>query len=329
MSMSGDFIPPDADFNSGPNYPSAFGITFTPMVSGIGLAVLGIAGAAFAWMTFVEPLRLETEDLQTKVTEKQKQLDDQKNIEKQLKEAKVALTKVQQQRQQVYSLFAQKKNMETILFDLNQLIDKSNVGLRGLKEAKLLNPQCPSWVREQFTSYGSGQQYEKQIGPLIAEARLRKFTPDVAPAGTAPATATTVPDLLTDGSFGPELNNKLKRQTISVEVEGNFSHAQSIIRRIELLQPLLILRNMEVKYGGEQISKTEPTALYDYDPKNPDIPVLVKGCQPDTVVTTSFKMDALIPLTEAEQKLIVPVPTISPGATPGASPSPSPSPAAK
>ena len=140
-----------------------------------------------------------------------------------------------------------------------------------------------------------------------------------------PATATTVPGVLTDGSLGVALNNKLKRQTFNVEIEGNFNHAQSIIRRIELLQPLLILRNMDVKYGGEQISKTEPTVLYEFDPKNPEIPLVLKtSCQPDTVVTTSFKMDALLPLTAEEQKLIVPTPTVSPGATPGASPSPSP-----
>lgn len=322
MSMSGDYNPPDGDFDSGPNYPSAFGITFTPMVSGIGLGLLGLAVAAFAWTQFVEPLRVETDELQAKVTEKQKQLDDQKNIEKQLKDAKVKLTQVEQQRQQVYSLFAQKKNMDTVLLDLNQLIDKNNVGLRSAKEAKLST--CPSWIKEQFTSIATGQQYEEQIGPLIAEAKLRKFTPEVIPAAATPATATTVPGVLTDGSLGVALNNKLKRQTFNVEIEGNFNHAQSIIRRIELLQPLLILRNMDVKYGGEQISKTEPTVLYEFDPKNPEVPVALKTCQPDTVVTTSFKMDALLPLTAEEQKLIVPTPTVSPGATPGASPSPSP-----
>ena len=323
MSMSGDYNPPDGDFDSGPNYPSAFGITFTPMVSGIGLGLLGLAAAAFAWTQLVEPLRVETEDLQAKVTEKQKQLDDQKNIERQLKDAKVKLTQVEQQRQQVYSLFAQKKNMDTVLLDLNQLIDKNNVGLRSAKEAKLTT--CPSWIKEQFTSLSTGQQYEEQIGPLIAEAKLRKFTPEVlaAAAGT-PAAATTVPGVLTDSSLGPALNNKLKRQTFNVEIEGNFNHAQSIIRRIELLQPLLILRNMDIKYGGEQISKTDPTVLYEFDPKNPELPVALKTCQPDTVVTTSFKMDALLPLTPEEQKQIVPVPTVSPGATPEASPSPSP-----
>jgi type IV pilus assembly protein PilO len=322
MSMSGDYNPPGGDFDSGPNYPSAFGITFTPMVSGIGLGLLGLAAAAFAWTQLVEPLRVETEDLRAKVTEKQKQLDDQKNIEKQLREAKVKLTQVEQQRQQVYSLFAQKKNMDTVLLDLNQLIDKNNVGLRSAKEAKLAT--CPSWIKEQFTSIATGQQYEEQIGPLIAEAKLRKFTPEVSPAAATPATATTVPGVLTDGSLGAELNNKLKRQTFNVEIEGNFNQAQSIIRRIELLQPLLILRNVDVKYGGEQISKTEPTVLYEFDPKNPEIPLVLKTCQPDTVVTTSFKMDALLPLTAEEQKLIVPTPTVSPGATPGASPSPSP-----
>ena len=247
----------------------------------------------------------------------------QKNIEKQLKDAKVKLTQVEQQRQQVYSLFAQKKNMDTVLLDLNQLIDKNNVGLRNAKEAKLAS--CPAWVKEQFTSYSTGQQYEEQIGPLVAEAKLRKFQPDTGTPGAAPVAA-AVPGLVTDGSLGPELNNKLKRQTINVEIEGNFNHAQSIIRRIELLQPLLILRNMEVKYGGEQVTKQEPSVIYEPDPKNPELPRVVKNCQPDTVVTTSFKMDALIPLTPEEQKLVVPTP--SPGATPGASPSPSPSPAA-
>ncbi len=324
MSMSGDYNPPDGDFDSGPNYPSAFGITFTPMVSGIGLGLLGLAAAVFAWTQFVEPLRVETEELQAKVTATQKKLDDQKNIEKQLKDAKIKLTQVEQQRQQVYSLFAQKKNMDTVLLDLNQLIEKNNVGLIRAKEAKAKT--CPSWIQAQFASIATGQQYEEQIGPLIAEAKLRKFTPEVvvAAAATPGVAATTVPGVLTDGSLGVALNNKLKRQTFNVEIEGNFNHAQSIIRRIELLQPLLILRNMDVKYGGEQISRTEPTVLYEYDPKNPETPLPLKTCQPDTVVTTSFKMDALLPLTAEEQKLIVPTPTVSPGAAPGASPSPSP-----
>lgn len=320
MSMSGDFMP-GGDYESTPNYPSAFGITFTPMVSGIGLGLLGLAAAVFAWLNFVDPLRVETETLQTSVDAKEKQLADQKNIEKQLKETKVKLTQVEQQRQQVYSLFAQKKNMDTVLYDLNQLIEKNNVGLRAAKEAKLAG--CPLWVKEQFTSLSSAQAYEESIGPLVAQAQLRKFSPDKGPGGAPAANAaTTVPGLITDGSLGPELNNKLRRETINVVLEGNFNHAQSIIRRIELLQPLLILRNMEVKYGGQQVSKQEPSLLYQSDTKNPEIPVLVPNCQPDVVVTTSFKMDALIPLTPEEQKLVPATPTAK--ASPGASPSPSP-----
>ena len=321
MSMSGDYTPPDGDFDSGPNYPSAFGITFTPMVSGIGLGLLGLAAAAFAWTQLVEPLRVETEELQAKVTEKQKQLDDQKNIEKQLKDSKIKLAQVERQRQQVYSLFANKKDMNTILLDVNQVVSSSNTSIRQDKLARLA--ACPAWVREQFSSYASAQQFEEQAGPLVAEAKLRKFLPDPG-TPVAAATATTVKGLVTDGSLGPELNSKLRRETISVEIEGNFSHAQAVIRRIERLQPLLILRNMDIKYGGEQVSRSEHTGFYQPDSKNPEFSVLVPNCQPDTVLTTSFKMDALIPLTAEEQKLIVPTPTASPGATPGASPSPSP-----
>ena len=310
MSMSGDFIPPDSDFNNGPNYPSAFGITFTPMVSGICLGVLGIGLAAFGWMTFVEPLRLETETLDAKVKQKETQLGDSQKIEADLKKAKVRLAEVQQQRQQVLSLFAQQKNMDTLLLDLNQLIKRNNNGILDGKRAKLAS--CPDWVKEQFTTIPDGQRFEESIGPLVADAKLRSYKPAVSAA----ATATTVPNVVTDSSLGVELNNKLKRDTVDVAFEGNFNQTQQIFRTIERLQPLLVLRDMNIAVGRQGGSPI----LYEINSNSP-IPEALRNCQPDTVLKTSFKMDALIPVSPEEAKLLIPSPTASP--SPGASPSPS------
>ena len=312
MSMSGDFIPPDADFNNEPNYPSAFGITFTPIISGICLGVLGIGLSAFGWMNFVEPLRLETEVLDAKVKEKEAQLGDSQKIEADLKKAKVRLAEVQQQRQKVLSLFAQQKNMDTLLLDLNQLIKRNNSGILDAKRAKLAS--CPDWVKEQFTTISDGQRFEEAIGPLVADAKLTSYKPVVS-AAAATAIA-TVPNLVTDGSLGAELNNKLKRDTVDVAFEGNFNQTQQIFRTIERLQPLLLLRDMNITVGRQGGSPI----LYEINSNSP-IPEALRNCQPDTVLKTSFKMDALIPVSPEEAKLLVPVPTASP--SPGASPSPS------
>ncbi|MCY7407569.1 MAG: hypothetical protein LH631_09375 [Alkalinema sp. CAN_BIN05] len=312
MSMSGDFIPPDADFDNGPNYPSVFGITFTPIISGICLGVLGVGLAAFGWMTFVEPLRLETEALDAKVKQKETQLGNSQKIEGDLKKAKVRLVEVEQQRKQVLSLFAQQKNMDTLLLDLNQLIKRNNSGIMDAKRAKLAS--CPDWVKEQFTTIPDGQRFEEAIGPLIADAKLRSYKPLTAVA--AAGTATTVPNVVTDGSLGLELNNKLKRDTVDVSFEGNFNQTQQIFRTIERLQPLLLLRDMNIgveRQGGAPI-------LYEINSNSP-VPEALRNCQPDTVLKTSFKMDALIPVSPEEAKLLVPIPTVSP--SPGASPSPS------
>ena len=313
MSMSGDFIPPDSDFNDGPNYPSAFGITFTPIISGICLGVLGVALAAFGWMTFVEPLRLETEALDAKVKQKEAQLGDSQKIEADLKKAKVRLAEVERQRQKVLSLFAQEKNMDTLLLDLNQLIKRNNSGIMDAKRAKLAS--CPDWVKAQFTTIADGQRFEEAIGPLVADAKLTSYKP-VASAVTTAAAAPTVPKLVTDGSLGPELNNKLKRDTVDVAFEGNFNQTQQIFRTIERLQPLLLLRDMNIAVGRQGGSPI----LYEINSTSP-IPEALRNCQPDTVLKTSFKMDALIPVSPEEAKLLVPVPTASP--SPGASPSPS------
>ncbi len=331
MSMSGDFNSPDADLSNGPNYPSVFGITFTPIISGICLGVLGVLVAGYSWMTFVDPLRSETEALDAKVKEKQVRLGDAQKIEADLKKAKSRLAEAEQQRKQVLSLFAQPKNVDTLLLDLNQLFDKTNGFSKdragSLNRSRLLQAKqsklasCPNWVKEQFTTDADAQRFEEAVGPLVSEAKLTGFKPSSeAPAAASAATTgtKTIPNVVTDGSLGPELNNKLRRETVDIAFEGSFNQTQQIFRTIERLQPLLLVRNMSITLG--LAGGGSPRILYELGSTSP-IPVPLANCQPETILKTTFKMDALIPLSPEELKLVVPIPTASP--SPGASPSPS------
>ncbi|MEB3292946.1 MAG: hypothetical protein VKJ24_07285 [Synechococcales bacterium] len=310
---AGDFIPPDQEFESAPNYPTAFGVTFTPMVTGITCGVLGLLGAIYLWFTLGQPEVDKYSNLSSTVEKKEQELKSQQEIEKKLKDAKKRLAETQQQREQVLSLFAKQKDLNTLLFDLNQLIEKNNAGLLGKRQQKL--NVCPPSIREQYTNLETTQSFEDTFGPLVAEAKLKSFKP-VDETTTSGSTATTaVPGVVTDGSLGKELDNKLKRQTVEIVFEGNFAQTQSIFRTIERLQPFLIFKNMQVVRGrGGQTNPTLGIGIYNITPEG--LPQFITNCQPDAVLTTSFQMDALIPLTEEETKKLQPTPS------PGASPSP-------
>lgn len=287
MTISGDFIPQDAEFDGGPGYPTVFGLTLTPMVSGVLLGLLGLAGFGAILVYLVSPTWDNYQALDAKVKEKSEQLKQQDVIRKQIQQAKNKLAQTKQQREQVYSLFASQKSMDTLLFDLNQLIERNNSGVIAATQAKL--SVCPAWVKSFYETMPRYQKFEDQVGPLVAEAKLSKFKP--SEKGT---------EIITDSSLGAPINNKLKRQRIEVEFKGNFNQTQSIFRTIERLQPLLLLRNLEVKVGDGTSNKF--TQLYE---TLPDGTVrFLTNCQPDVQIATSFEMEALLPLTEADKKLL-------------------------
>ncbi len=294
MSFSGDFSQ-ESEFDSGASYPTIFGLTMTPMVSGVLLGLAGLAASGAMFMYLVTPAWESYQALDSKVKEKSEQLQQQGAIRKQVKDAKEKLVQVKQQRDQVYGLFASQKSMNTLLFDLNQLIEKNNSSVASATNAKLAN--CPAWVRDFYQTMPRYRAFEDRVGPLAAEAKLARFKPNEKGA-----------EVITDSSFGTPINNKLKRQAIDVEFTGNFNQTQSIFRTIERLQPLLLIKNLEVKVGTGGNNKL--TQLYEIEPDE-SIRFLT-NCQPDTRVTTSFQMEALLPLTEADKKAIAAAPPKKP-----------------
>lgn len=85
-----------------------------------------------------------------------------------------------------------------------------------------------------------------------------------------------------DGSLGTALNGKMKRQTITMELEGTFDQTQSIIRNFERLQSaLLVLRDFETQVLQEQILILDQNTI-------------VPSGQPR--LKTKFRIDAILPL---------------------------------
>ncbi|MBD2094204.1 pilus assembly protein [Trichocoleus sp. FACHB-591] len=236
MTISGDFVPSDGrDFGSEPAYPTIFGIALTPTISGVLVAVLGIGASAYLLLNQVQPAWNTYQTLQAEAEQKETQIQQRGNIQKKIDTANKNLEQAKQRRTEVYALFADERTLDTLLLDLNRLVN-------------------------------------------ARKAKLSSFTP-------APEPATVV----SDGSLGPAVNGKLKRKEITVNLEGNYEQTQSIMRSVERLQPLLL-----VKSFNSQLDQS--TQKITVDRRGRLLPV----GRPETNLKTSFKLQALLPLSSEE-----------------------------
>jgi type IV pilus assembly protein PilO len=242
-----------------------FGLKLTPQVQAIGIAVLGLLLAGGIGYQFVLPEFQKGGEFKQKITEsKQTQVQLQAQIQKKA-EAEAKQEEAKQRRANVTAMFASDASANTLLLDMTQLVNRINAGVQGDD----------------------------------LKAKITKFEPYLAPPGAAPAALD--PDILSDTSFGPSLPGKLRRKKFKVEFEGNFAQTRNFMRNLELMQSLLVVRNLK----SELLSSTQQI---DVD--------LVKGKivpvdQPQTLIKTSFDLHALLPLKEEEKP---PTPAPSPGA---------------
>ena len=252
MTYSSDLIESDlvsnTTFLAAPTYPSIFGITFSPTVSGLCLAVVGIGISGYLYISSLQPQLTKNQELETKLSQTQNQIEQRKDNAKKIAIAEKTLDLANSQKQVVIGLFASDKKLDTLLLDLNKLVN-------------------------------------------IRQGELQKFTPDLPVLGTGSSGAAVV----ADGSLGAALNHKIKRKGVQVEVKGNFEQVQSILRTIERLDQLLIVKDFRADVDKE-------TQKIVVDAQGKLIP------QPEATIKTSFKIQALIPLTSAEQVAATPPP---------------------
>jgi type IV pilus assembly protein PilO len=280
--MTTDFMPSDIDDDFGPEYPVIFGITLTPMISGIllGLGLLAAAGAI--WYYFGQAELEKNQQLSAAVAEKRTKLDQKAAIEKQIAEAKVRLEAAKKQQKEVRALFADESTLKTLLLDINRQIDARNAGLTGARATKLA--ACPVWVRDNIAKFD--EDLEQKGFAVVAESKLKRFEPVADKTG-----------IIADSSYGPGVNNKLKRQTVNVEFSGNFSQTQAILRSIERLQPLLVLNNMDMVAGKTGSADGSTYRLFEFRGNNVQF---LTNCQPEPVITSKFQLEALLPLSPEE-----------------------------
>jgi type IV pilus assembly protein PilO len=166
-------------------------------------------------------------------------------------------------------MFASDASAATLLLDMNQLVNRINAGVRAEAD----------------------------------KAKLIKFEPQIlaSPAQAVPGGATTDPDILSDTSFGPSLAGQLRRKKFRVELEGNFAQTRNFVRNLELMQSLLVVRNLK----SELVDSTQSLQV-DFQ-KGKIIPV----GEPQTRIKTAFDLHALLPL---QQEAKPPTPTPSPAA---------------
>jgi type IV pilus assembly protein PilO len=229
------------------NYPTAFGITFTPKVSGIALAIAGLLGSLYLALNWLLPAQQSLQQLQADEMSKQQQVDQAKsgvsnqefqNVDRQLQQ-KEAL------KQQILALFANENDVNTLLLDISQIFQARKVTLISFQ-----------------------------------------------PQGSRPT-------VITDSSLGAAVNNRLKRQSFNVQMKGRYANSQDVLRDLERLQPLVVIKNLSTK-----IEQGELVATVVTQGKN-QARIIPNANQ---MVTTSFLLDMIIPLTAEELAKLAPPP---------------------
>lgn len=223
-----------------PAFPVVLGVPLTPKKIGAGVAVLGLAGGAFILLNLVMPAWDSFQQQQTKNNELQAQVDQKKANLRKIDQVKAALEEAKQQRTQVLGLFANEKTLDTLLLDLNRLVESGN-----------------------YRVFGNS-----------VRAKLKKFVPNGQDAET-----------IIDGSLGLQVNGKLKSRSISIEIVGTYEQIQAIMRNIERMQPLFIVKNYQ-----STVAPPEPSSQSDK--------VLIK--RGPTAISSSFELQALMALTAEE-----------------------------
>ncbi|MEH2270334.1 MAG: pilus assembly protein PilO [Nostoc sp.] len=243
MTLSDDlnFAEHGGEFDQAtPASPVLFGIAFTPKIIGILVGVIGLAGAGYILLNLLMPAWESYQQQQAKSSELQGQIEQKKANIKQIDKVKDELAQAKQQKVQVLGLFANEKTLDTLLLDMNRLIESGNTP----------------------TSFNA------------VRAKLKKFVP-----------VSQKPEPVIDGTLGLQVNGKLQRSSINAEITGTYEQTQSIIRNIERLQPLLIVKDYQ-----STLAPVESRSPLD------KTPVQIGP----TAINTSFQLQVLMPLSPEE-----------------------------
>ena len=182
----------DEEFDDSADYPTAFGITFTPQVSGIGLETVGLVAMLYVILNFLMPALNDYNQLKQDEADKRAQIDQQSSgvLARKFAEAEWQFKEAEQRKATVLELYADSQDLQTILYNFN--------GLFQNRDVKLVS-------------------FLPQGGQVV----------------------------IGDDTLGANVKNRLKRQTYQISMLGDFSETLNLIRDLERLQPLVLMKNMQ------------------------------------------------------------------------------------
>jgi type IV pilus assembly protein PilO len=157
-------------------YPSAFGITFTPKIIGILVGVVGLGVAGFMLFSLVMPAWEAFQQQQTKSQDLDSQIQQKNTNIRQIGKVKQELAQSKQQQIQVLSLFANEKTLDTLLLDLNRLVESGNAQIPANAVKAKLKKFAPSGDKPEPI-------IDSSLGPLV-NGKLKRSTINIEVQGT-------------------------------------------------------------------------------------------------------------------------------------------------
>jgi len=136
-------------------YPTAFGITFTPIVTGILIGIGGVLLGTYGFVSFVQPAQIRHGNLKADLAQMRQRVDveQQKAESFSLREAEAKLGEVQAQRDAIGTLLAPPGALDVFLTDLSRVVAANGMELDAYQPQGLILKDQP---------FGSGAQCKLQ-----------------------------------------------------------------------------------------------------------------------------------------------------------------------
>ncbi len=190
MTFTEDFLPSGEGkpLRAAPNYPTVFGVTFTPDVISILVAVLGLAGFLYLIFTQVIPAWQKHQDLEATQSQKQAEIQQKQTELAQGQKFRTELAQTKQQQTEVLSLFANEDTLDTLLLDLNRLVEADNAKVSG------------NGIKAKLTKYvpvvdpSNGVIVDSSLGPEV-NGKLKSRVVNVGVEGTFAQTESILSDI--------------------------------------------------------------------------------------------------------------------------------------
>jgi type IV pilus assembly protein PilO len=252
MTIGGDFMPLDGR-EEAPVYPKVFGISITPTVGAILLALLGAVGAYLLWANLVQGTLQRNRELKADIATKEEQILNQEDTQKQIAAARTRLEEARQLRADVRSLFASEDSLNTLLLDINERVQSVNAGITDPAKRATLS-------RFDLNAEESGPITDGSLGPEVNN-QLERRVYDVEIRGTFPQTQSIIRNierlqpLLVVSDFNSNLDTATQR--IVLDNRGRLSPAGQPDTRITTAFQLSAL--VPIEGSTAPAAPTEPT----------------------------------------------------------------------